>query len=223
MASRKTKSSNDAPGFTLALLVFLGIVVAGGSGNIALGLLLAGVLLAGVWLWWRSGALRTPTARELADRFQAVGAMRGAHFEIFMADLFRAMGHQASVLGGSGDQGVDIIVGYQGHHVAVQCKNYSRAVGNKPVQEVFAGARHHRCTQAWVVAPAGYTKGAVELARSTGVRLFDASAIRQWIKQVDAVEKERERAADRAASERAMREARKRATWHPHPDDPPRD
>jgi restriction system protein len=223
VARRKTKSSNDAPGFTLALLVFLGVIVAAGSGKVALGLLLAGVLLAGVWLWWRSGGPRTPTAQELAARFRAVGAMSGAHFEIFMADLFRAMGHQASVLGGSGDQGVDIIVGYQGHHVAVQCKNYRRAVGNKPVQEVFAGARHHRCTQAWVVAPAGYTKGAVELARSTGVRLFDANSIRKWISKVDAVEKERERAANLAANDQAIREARKRPIWHPHPDDPPQD
>ncbi len=41
--------------------------------------------------------------------------MSGAQFEIFTAELFRAMGHQASVLGGSGDQGFEVIVHYQGH------------------------------------------------------------------------------------------------------------
>ena len=38
--------------------------------------------------------------------------------------------------------------------VAVQCKNYGKAVGNKPIQEVYAGSRFHGCNDAWVVAPA---------------------------------------------------------------------
>jgi HJR/Mrr/RecB family endonuclease len=105
------------------------------------------------------------------------------------------MGHRATVLGRSGDQGVDVILDHGGERVAVQCKNYKRRVGNKPVQEVYAGAKHHGCSQAWVVAPAGYTKGAFELARSVGVSLFDADAIQGWIKQVDQIEKNRERAA----------------------------
>lgn len=118
--------------------------------------------------------------------------MSGGQFEIFVADLFRAMGYQANVLGGSGDQGVDIIALVDNQRVAVQCKNYKKAVGNKPVQEVYAGARHHRCASAWVVAPRGYTKGAFELAGSVGVLLFDANSIRQWINRVDEAAKARE-------------------------------
>ena len=91
---------------------------------------------------------------------------------------------------GAGDQGVDIVVNPRGKRVAVQCKNYSKPVGNGPVQEVYAGARHHRCVEAWVVAPAGYTRGALDLAKSTGVSLYDANTIRQWIKKVDKLEQE---------------------------------
>jgi hypothetical protein len=115
-------------------------------------------------------------------------------------------------------------VSYHGERVAVQCKNYRRAVVNKPVQEVFAGARHHGCQQAWVVAPAGYTRGAYELASSTGVILHDASSIGRWIRQVDELEKKRanegQPTRSDAGDERAVEEARKRASWHPHPDDP---
>ena len=50
--------------------------------------------------------------------------MSGAQFEIFVADLFRAMGHRATVMGRSGDQGMDVIVDHGGERVAVQCKNY---------------------------------------------------------------------------------------------------
>jgi restriction system protein len=147
-------------------------------------------------------------------------AMSGPQFEAFVADLLRAMGHNARMLGGAADQGVGVVVDYQGERVAVQCKNYKRAVGNKPVQEVYAGARHHRCERAWVGAPAGYTRGARELARSTGVALFGADPIRAWIRHVDRLERERERAAGDCASEDRLDEARKRASWRPHPDDP---
>jgi restriction system protein len=82
-------------------------------------------------------------------------------------------------------------VNLRGERVAVQCKNYSRPVGNGPVQEVYAGARHHRCVEAWVVSPAGYTRGALDLAKSTGVTLHDADTIHQWIRKVDRLEKER--------------------------------
>lgn len=141
-------------------------------------LLVLGSIIVGFWLFWRRLARpKTATAKDLSARLDVVtsmgGSSSGAHFEILVADLLRAMGHEARVPGGSGDQSVDVIVGYQGERVAVQCKNYKRRVGNKPIQEVYAGARHHNCKKAWVVAPAGYTKGAEDLARSTGAMLFE--------------------------------------------------
>ena len=192
------------------------------------GLLLIGSVVVALLVAWhlRRGPT-TPTARELSLRFEAVRSMSGAQFEVFTADVFRAMGHQAVVLGGAGDQGVDVIVNRRGERVAVQCKNHKRPVGNRPVQEVYAGAKHHRCVEACVVAPAGYTGGAFALASSTGVSLYDADTVRQWIRKVDEIEKER--ASESEISDqptpinREIAEARKRAVWHPHPDDPPKD
>lgn len=74
--------------------------------------------------------------------------MSGAQFEVFVAELLRAQGLPTTVLGGSGDQGVDIIVNAPGDKVAVKYKNYKKAIGNKPVQEVYAEARHHGCSDA---------------------------------------------------------------------------
>jgi HJR/Mrr/RecB family endonuclease len=53
---------------------------------------------------------KTPTAKELTWRFETVRAMSGSQFELYVAGLLRAMGHNTRVLGGSGDQGVDLIV-----------------------------------------------------------------------------------------------------------------
>ena len=129
------------------------------------GLLLIGSIVAIASVaWYLRNRPTTPKAMELASRFEAVRFMSGAQFEEFTADLFRALGHRVVVLAGAGDQGVDVIVNRRGGRVAVQCKNHKRPVGNRPVQEVYAGARHHRCVEACVVAPAGYTSGAVVLA-----------------------------------------------------------
>ena len=170
----------------------------------------------------------TPTALKLARRFEAVRFMDGAQFEVFVADLFGAMGHRTVLCGGVGDQGVRDRREPSGRaHIAVQCKNYTKPVGNRPVQEVHAGARHHRCVE---VAPAGHTGGASDLAKSTGVSLYDADTIHQWIRKVDKIEKERagktlpgtrHPGPANTAINSEPEEARTRAVWHPHPDDPP--
>jgi restriction system protein len=231
LARRKKQSGGSLGGLVLGLLVLCFFLDSFTNGNGLLTLLvLVGIAVAAVWLMRQLSGPKTATAQEFAQRFAAVGLMSGVQFEHFVAHLFQEMGHRATALGGSGDQGVDVILDYFGKRVAVQCKNYKRAVGNKPVQEVYAGARYHRCAQAWVVAPAGYTKGAHDLARSTGVLLFDANGIRQWIKEVDELERNRQKANEALPQEinngqdnrEGTRRTRGRAVWHPHPDDPAR-
>ena len=77
------------------------------------------------------------------------------------------------------------------------------------------------------MAPSGYTSGAMALATSTGVSLYDADTVRQWIRKVNKIEKERasesEISDQNTPINREIAETRKRAVWHPHPDDPPKD
>ena len=148
------------------------------------------VLVLVVWLVWRKK--RYVSASELDELFRGVHLMSGSQFEMFVAQLFEAVGYGATVLGGSGDQGVDVLLRSGEERIAIQCKNYSRRVGNKPVQEVYAGARHHGCDKAWVVAPAGFTKGAFDLAHSVGVDLFDANSIHTLINEADKLQKTRQ-------------------------------
>lgn len=69
------------------------------------------VALVALHVWNRP---TTPTALELSERFEEVRFMSGAQFEVFVAELFEAMGHQTMVLGGAGDQGVDVLVNPRG-------------------------------------------------------------------------------------------------------------
>ncbi len=201
----------------MLFLIFLGVVLFYNHPGLAV--LLLSVAGASWWAYRRATRYRTMEATELAGLLASVSSMNGAQFEAFVAEVFRAMGHRAQVMGGSGDQGVDVIVAMSdGRKIAVQCKNYAKRVGNKPVQEVYAGARHHGCSQGWVVAPAGFTKGAFDLAASVGVNLFDAGGIRTWIGQVEKAARAGE-AGDGPAGGQVTPLDRPRGSWIPHPDD----
>lgn len=197
MARRRKRASGSGGGLlVLCAAAFFGLsYVADFITWYGVGAAIIAVIVLIIWLVVRRSIVSTPKAQDLMAGYQSIGSMSGGQFEVYMAQVLRGMGYRTTVLGGSGDQGVDIIATGSNGRVAVQCKNYARAVGNKPVQEVYAGSKHHRCEHAWVVAPKGYTKGAHELARSVGVSLFDADSIRQWIKAVDNAERQAQKQA----------------------------
>jgi hypothetical protein len=99
-------------------------------------------------------------------------ALDGNGYELHCAHVLRECGWTAEVMGGSGDQGADIIAERGRTRVVIQCKKYSKAVGNKAVQEAIGGQAMYRAHAAAVVSNAPYTKGAEELARMTKVLLL---------------------------------------------------
>lgn len=95
-----------------------------------------------------------------------------ADYEQYCADLLRRHGWNARTTQATGDQGVDIVASKLDRIGAIQCKKYSTPVGNKAVQEVYAGMQYigaHFCA---VVTNAGYTRSAKELAQTLGVLLL---------------------------------------------------
>ena len=81
----------------------------------------------------------------------------------------------------SGDQGVDLLLNIEKRRVAVQLKRYIAPVGNAAVQAVFAGMIHYKAQEAWVITTSSFTKSAVDLAKSTGVRLIDRTELEDWL------------------------------------------
>jgi HJR/Mrr/RecB family endonuclease len=155
--------------------------------------LLAGIFgLIGLVVWKRflgedsntQSTSQDDTAGALQKTWARSASMSGQEFEHFMADLLRAAGYRVDVVGGAGDQGVDLLVKQGRKLIAVQCKKHGKPVGSAAVSAVYAGAKHYRAKQAWVVAPEGFTKGAIELAKSTGVRLIGRTGIEGLLKDV---------------------------------------
>ena len=55
----------------------------------------------------------------------------------------------------------------------IQCKYYSYPVGNKAVQEAYAGANFYDCDKAMVMTNLTFTRSATELAQKLEVELWD--------------------------------------------------
>lgn len=100
--------------------------------------------------------------------------MTGYEYEVKCAKLLESKGFtKVSVTPGSGDQGVDIIAYKGGKKFGVQCKYYEGSVGNKAVQEVFAGAGFYGCDEKLVITNSTLTKPAMELAQKLGVQVWE--------------------------------------------------
>lgn len=108
--------------------------------------------------------------------------MDGIEFEQFCADLLRKNDFQnVQTTKDTGDQGIDIVAQKDGIQYGIQCKCYTSDIGNKAVQEAFAGKTYYGCHVAVVLTNRYFTKSAKELAAANKVILWDRSKLESLI------------------------------------------
>ncbi|TXI09612.1 MAG: restriction endonuclease [Rhizobium sp.] len=104
-----------------------------------------------------------------------VSMMSGVEFENYCAEQLRQHGWKITLTKESGDQGVDLLAKKKQRVVAIQCKRFTAKVGNGAVQEISSGRLHYSADAAVVVTNSSFTKQAIDLARTTGVKLMHYS------------------------------------------------
>lgn len=114
---------------------------------------------------------------QLNDKNRSISPVE---FEIHCSEILKSVGWTARMTKGSGDQGIDIIAEKGSLKAVLQCKYYSKPVGNKAVQEVYAGKQHERADVAAVVTDNSYTKAATDLARNCNVMLLHYSELKNF-------------------------------------------
>lgn len=96
----------------------------------------------------------------------------GGHYETLCHNILQAHGWIVTATPVTGDQGADLIADAGGKRVVIQCKFYSKPVGNKAVQEAFAAMGFHGGDHAAVVSNNAFTRSARQLAQANGVLLL---------------------------------------------------
>jgi hypothetical protein len=108
---------------------------------------------------------RVEEERKRNPAFQIfAGDMTGSEFEAYCAEQLRRAGWDARTTKKSRDQGVDVIAEKDGVRVVLQCKLYSKPVGNKAVQEAAAAKGYEAAHHGVVVSNQTFTKDAEQLA-----------------------------------------------------------
>ena len=114
---------------------------------------------------------------DVVAKTSSVNQMSGEVYEEYCGSILRNAGWIVEVTKNTNDQGVDIIAKIEDKICCIQCKRYSNPVGNKAVQEIYAGTKFYSGTDSVVVSNAGFTKQAEELARSLRVILISDSKL----------------------------------------------
>jgi len=110
--------------------------------------------------------------------------MDGYQFENFCAELLTNRGYESvMVTQGSSDQGIDIIAYKDGIKYGIQCKCYSSIVGNKAVQEVFAGKAFYQRNVGIVITNNYFSNSAIELAHQNGIVLWNRDKLMQMVSE----------------------------------------
>lgn len=99
---------------------------------------------------------------------------RGIAFERECAQLLSKAGFDVRETPTSGDFGADLIASKDGLGFAIQCKNTSKPVGVKAVQEAVSAKSHYKVDYAVVCSTARFTDAAVELGTSNNVIMSNA-------------------------------------------------
>jgi len=113
---------------------------------------------------------------KLSDENQVnsnINYKKGIKFENLCYQKFRLQGWEVKQTPVSGDQGVDLIASIDDLRLCIQCKDHQKAIGNKAVQEIYAGKKYWSGTHAILISRSGFTKSAQKLALSSNVILIN--------------------------------------------------
>lgn len=103
----------------------------------------------------------------------------GIAFEEHVADRLRANGFVVERTSRSHDKGADLIGELDGLRYAIQCKEHSKPIGVKGVQEAVGARAFYSCDYAVLVTSSSFTAAAYDLAREAKCSLLHVDQIDQ--------------------------------------------
>jgi hypothetical protein len=125
----------------------------------------------------RGGVLRRRSPG-IAARFEGMDV---AEFEAEVSGLLRELGYTVRSAPQSGLHDVDLLLEMTGRKVAVQLKRWKAPVGDRSVYALFTGRIHYATDEAWLITTSEFTRKAVKLSETTGVRLVDGVELAEWL------------------------------------------
>ena len=112
---------------------------------------------------------------------RTLDTLSGSDFEKLLERLYTARGYQVQMIGGTGDQGGDLIANKTGERILIQAKRYKGSVGNEAVQQAAAARPFYDCATSVVVTSGYFTREAIDLAKATNVLLIGKADLQKFL------------------------------------------
>jgi hypothetical protein len=103
-------------------------------------------------------------------------------FKEMVAELYRAIGHQAKRTSRIRDHGVDVVVkAKNGEKWVVQCKHWRTPVGRSIVRDFYGTMQHEKAARGAIIATSGFSQAAIEWAKGKPLYLYNGNDfLRHW-------------------------------------------
>lgn len=123
---------------------------------------------------------RYKTVKYLNSSLYMIDNMKGEEFEECLKAHFRKIGYIVKLTPKSHDYGADLLLkDNKNNYCVVQSKRYKGSVGIKSVQEVIGAREFYGGIRAIVITNSRFTKSAYDLARASGVELWDRDKLKE--------------------------------------------
>jgi restriction system protein len=118
-------------------------------------------------------------ARTLED----LRSLEPDQFEELVAHLLEKSGWHAQVAGGTGDEGIDIILHYRGRLAVCQCKRYRGTVSSRVLRELYGAMMHAGAHEAFLVTSGTISQPGEDWAKGKPIHLIDGPELVRWIRR----------------------------------------
>lgn len=107
--------------------------------------------------------------------------LSGSDFERLIASLFKKDGYTISTRGGSGDEGVDLVLEIGMAKDVVQCKRWKADIGSPIIREFYGAMMHAGARHGFFITTASFTQSAREFVIGKPITLIDGEYLLGWI------------------------------------------
>jgi uncharacterized Zn finger protein (UPF0148 family) len=120
-------------------------------------------------------------ARRRLRTLDELHKLTGPKFEELIASLFKRDGYLVHRCGGSGDEGIDLILEMAETRDVVQCKRWKADVGSPVVRDFYGALMHANARHGFIITTASFSQSARAFARGKPISLISGSDILRWI------------------------------------------
>lgn len=107
--------------------------------------------------------------------------LTGEQWKQFICSLLIQQGLNVVTIPTSGDLSLDLVVDLGNEKIAIQAKGNLCSVGNKSVQEAYAGMFYYKCTHCAVITNRIFNECTIELAKTTNCFLLSEKEVENII------------------------------------------